>query len=130
MEKLIIENKKIIGNKDYFGISFAFLDDEKDTETLAHFDCHKNTFDQIALEEWGELNITWRMVSCGHQGNINLVTHKDSHEYYYSFYVTNHEIGLKHVYYSNDNKEWTLLTRDGDYNRWTVPGQIKFPSYF
>ena len=32
MEKLIIENKKIIGNKDYFGISFAFLDDEKDTE--------------------------------------------------------------------------------------------------
>ena len=32
MEKLMIENKKLIGNKDYFGISYAFLDDEKDTE--------------------------------------------------------------------------------------------------
>ena len=28
----MIENKKLIGNKDYFGISYAFLDDEKDTE--------------------------------------------------------------------------------------------------
>ena len=122
---------ELVGPKGAVKIMVDDLDpnDEKATETLAHFDCHKNTFDQIALEEWGELNITWRMVSCGHQGNINLVTHKDSHEYYYSFYVTNHEIGLKHVYYSSDNKQWTSLTRES-YNRWTVPGKIQFPAYF
>ena len=31
-KRLMIDNKKLIGNKDYFGIAFAFLDDEKDTE--------------------------------------------------------------------------------------------------
>lgn len=32
MKKLIVDSKKIIGNKDYFGIAYAFLDDKKDTE--------------------------------------------------------------------------------------------------
>ena len=105
-------------------------DDEMAKDNWPHFDCHRNTFEQIAEVKWGVLNITWRMVSCGHEGNIMLNTFSGAHEYYYSFVVSNHEIGLKHVYYSSDNKEWTLLTRDGDYNRWTVPGQIKFPAYF
>jgi len=122
---------ELVGPKGAVKIMVDDLDpnDERATESFAHFDCHKNTFPQIADEEWGELTITWRMVSCGHQGNINLVTHEDSHENYYSFYVTNHEIGLKHVYYSSDNEQWTSLERT-DYNRWTVPGTIQFPAYF
>ena len=70
------------------------------------------------------------MVACGHEGNILLNTFSGAHDYYYTFVVSHHEVGLKHVYYSNDNKHWTFLTREGDYNRWTVPGQITFPEYF
>ena len=46
------------------------------------------------------------------------------------FVVSNRGMGLKRVCYSSGGGEWTLLTRDGDYNRWTVPGQMKFPAYF
>ena len=105
-------------------------DDAMGKEDWPHFDCHKNTFQQIADDSWGILNITWRMVSCGHEGNIMLNTFSGAHDYYYSFVVSNHEIGLKHVYYSTDNKEWTMLSREGDHNRWTVQGQVKFPAYF
>ena len=105
-------------------------DDAMGKEDWPHFDCHKNTFQQIADDSWGILNITWRMVSCGHAGNIMLNTFSGAHDYYYSFVVSNHEIGLKHVYYSTDNKEWTMLSREGDHNRWTVQGQVKFPAYF
>ncbi len=105
-------------------------EDSMGKEDWPHFDCHKNTFEQIADASWGILNITWRMVACGHEGNIFLNTFSGAHDYYYSFVVSNHEIGLKHVYYSNNNNDWTLLSREGDYNRWTVPGQITFPAYF
>ena len=102
---------------------------QKATETLIHFDCHKNAFLQIAEEKWGILNVTYRMVSCEHEGNIKLKTIADTTEYYYSFYVLNYDIGLKQVYYSGDNKEWTALKRE-DYNRWTVKVKVEFPIYF
>ena len=105
-------------------------EDSMGKEDWPHFDCHKNTFEQIADDSWGILNVTWRMVACGHEGNIFLNTYVGAHDYYYSFVVSNHEIGLKHVYYSSNNKDWTLLKREGDYNRWTVPGQTVFPAYF
>ena len=122
---------ELVGPKGSVKIMVDDLDpnDQKATETLAHFDCHKNTFLQIAEETWGILNITWRMVSCGHEGNIILQTIADTTEYYYSFYVLNHEIGLKNVYYSGDNKVWTSLKRE-DYNRWTVKVKVEFPIYF
>ena len=91
---------------------------------MKHFDCHKNTFEQRADESWGILNVTWRMVACGHKGNIQINTFSEAHEFYYSFVVSNHEIGLKHVYYSSNNQDWTLLSREGIYKRQTVPGKI------
>ena len=57
------------------------------------------------------------MVACGHEGNILLNIFSGSYEYYYSFVVWNHKIGLKNFYYSNNKKDWTLLTREGDHNR-------------
>ena len=105
-------------------------EDPVGNEDWPHFDCHKNTFEKIADEKWGILNVTWRMVACGHEGNIQINTFEEAHEFYYSFVVSNHEIGLKHVYYSSNNQDWTLLSREGIYNRWTVPGKIEFPAYF
>ena len=44
-----------------------------------HFDCHKNTFEQIADVNLGILNVTWRMVACGHEANILLNTFSGPH---------------------------------------------------
>jgi len=50
-------------------------------EDWPHFDCHKNTFEQIADESWGILNVTWRMVACGYKGNIQINTFSEAHEF-------------------------------------------------
>ena len=101
-------------------------------ENCPHFDCHRNPFEQITEAKWCILNITWRMISRGYEGNIMLNTFSGAQDngFYYSFVVFNFLIGLKHVYYSCDNKEWTLLTRDEDYNRWTVPDKLNFLPIF
>ena len=43
--------------------------------------------------------------------------------------IKNHVLGLKKVYYSYDNENWNGLEREGDYNHWTVSGQVKLPIY-
>ena len=97
---------------------------------MFHFDLHKNAFDSVVKDSsLGKLNITFRMVACNHEGNIILKTKKDAHEYFYSFVIKNHVLGLKKVYYSYDNENWNGLEREGDYNHWTVPGQVKLPIY-
>ena len=98
---------------------------------MFHFDLHKNAFDSVVKgDKLGILNVTFRMVACNHEGNIILKTKSDAQEYYYSFVIKNHVLGLKKVYYSYDNENWNGLDREGDYNHWTVPGQVKLPIYF
>ncbi|ORX65585.1 hypothetical protein BCR32DRAFT_330336 [Anaeromyces robustus] len=95
---------------------------------MLHFDLHKNGFDTIVDEGIGRLNITFRMVSCDHKGNMILKTKKEVSKYFFSFVILYHNIGLKKVYYSYDNVTWTGLDREGDYNHWTVRG-VELPLY-
>ncbi len=98
---------------------------------MFHFDLHKNAFDTIVHDgTLGKLNITFRMVACNHEGNIILKTKSEVSQYYYSFVVKNHVLGLKKVYYSFDNENWIGLNREGDYNHWTVPEKVTLPIYF
>lgn len=67
---------------------------------MFHFDLNKNAFDSVINHKTlGKLNITFRMVACNHEGNIILKTKTQVSEYFYSFVVMNHTIGLKKVYY-------------------------------
>ena len=98
---------------------------------MFHFDLHKNAFDTIVNDNTlGKLNVTFRMVACNHEGNIILKTKSQVNQYYYSFVVKNHVLGLKKVYYSFDNENWNGLVREGDYNHWTIPENMKLPIYF
>ena len=98
---------------------------------MFHFDLSKNGFDSVVKDNTlGKLNITFRMVACNHKGNIILKTKKEVSQYYYSFVVRNHILGLKKVFYSFDNQNWVGLEREGDHNHWTVPENIKLPIYF
>ena len=88
---------------------------------IYHFDLSKNAYDAVITEnKLGKLNITFRMVACRHEGNIILKTKSDVGEYYYSFAVKNHLIGLKKVYYSFDNKTWIGLERELSHNHWSI----------
>ena len=62
---------------------------------MLHFDLHKNGYDSVVEDKTlGVLNVTFRMVACDHKGNI-IVKTAGVTQYYYSFVVMNHVIGLK-----------------------------------
>ena len=96
---------------------------------MLHFDLHRNGFSTIAENDIGILNVTFRMVSCDHSGNIIVKTKASISQWYYAFVVMNHQIGLRKVYYSFDKKSWVGLTRQGDYNEWVISSVNKLPFY-
>jgi len=96
---------------------------------MYHFDLHKNGYYTIIDEGIGTTNVTFRMVSCDHKSNMILKTKPDVTKYFFSFVILYHNIGLKKIYYSYDNKAWTGLEREGDYNHWTIRNVESLPIY-
>ena len=97
---------------------------------MYHFDLHKNAFKEVFGANAGVANVSFRMVSCGHGKNMIIHTVKEVGEYYFSFVVMYHEIGLRKVYYSYDEKNWTRIDREGNYNRWSIHEKIQLPLHF
>ena len=102
---------------------------------MLHFDLHRNGFNTVVEQGIGKLNVTFRMVACDHKGNIIVKTKPEVTQYFYEFVVMNNVLGLKKVYYSFDNINWTGLERQGNYNHWrinstitSIPFYLKFES--
>ena len=102
-------------------------DNPGSTGDYFHFDLHDNAAQKFD-PGLGTYNITFRMVACEHKGNMIIKPKVESHEYYYSFTVMNHTIGLKGVSYSYDKKTYKVLKRTID-NCWEILGGAKFPLY-
>ena len=102
-------------------------DNPPSTGKYFHFDLHDNAAQKFD-PGLGTYNITFRMVACEHKGNIIIKPRAESHQYYYSFTVMNHKIGLKGVSYSYDKKTYKALERTM-YNCWEILGGAKFPLY-
>ena len=75
-------------------------------------------------------NITFRMVDCGYSGNIKILLDEGSDEYYLSFVILDHNLGVSSVSIQEyESTTWTELKRD-EYNSWEYESndfEIYFP---